>query len=181
MNTACFQDKFLCELKNNAKETTMFKYILYSFTLSLLAVSFYKDKGKTKTALKKSWKSLENILPQFLSVLLLIGMMLSVLNKDTISMLLGEGSGFLGVAIAAVIGSITLIPGFVAFPLASSLLDAGAGYTQIAMFVASLMMVGIVTLPVESSFFGKKLAVKRNVLAFIFCIFVSLVIGGVLK
>lgn len=159
----------------------MFKYTLYIVTFGFLAFSYYKDKSKTKAALMKSWKSLENILPQFLSVLLLIGMMLSVLNKQTISSLLGEESGFLGIAIAALIGSITLIPGFIAFPLASSLLSAGAGYTQIAMFVSSLMMVGIVTLPVESSFFGKKLAIKRNILAFLFCVFASFVIGGALK
>lgn len=181
MNKARSDGIPIVQAKNTEKEKTMFKYVLYTVTFGFLALSFYKDKGKTKAALKKSWKSLENILPQFLSVLLLIGMMLSVLNKDTISMLLGEESGFFGLAIAAVIGSITLIPGFIAFPLASSLLSAGAGYTQIAMFVASLMMVGIVTLPVESSFFGKKMAIKRNVLAFIFCIFVSLVIGGVLQ
>ena len=51
--------------------------------------------------------------------------------------------------IAAVVGCITLIPGFVAFPLAASLVKAGAGYGQIAMFVSTLMMVGVATFPLE--------------------------------
>ncbi|NCB42114.1 MAG: permease [Clostridia bacterium] len=158
----------------------MFTYILYFIAMTFLLISFFKDKMKTKAALKKAWKAVENILPQILSVFLIIGMMLSVLDEQTISVLIGKESGFLGLAIAAFIGAITLIPGFVAFPLAASLLEAGAGNAQIAMFVSSLMMVGVITLPVESSYFGKKLALKRNLLAFIFCIFVSLTIGGLL-
>lgn len=158
----------------------MFTYILYFAALFFLVFSFYKDKAKTKQALKKAWKSVENILPQILSVFLIVGIVLSVLDEQTISVLIGNESGIFGIAISGIIGAITLIPGFVAFPLAASLLDAGAGYAQIAMFVSTLMMVGIITLPMESSIFGKKLAVRRNVLAFIFCIFVTLVIGGLL-
>jgi uncharacterized membrane protein YraQ (UPF0718 family) len=85
-----------------------------------------------------------------------------------ISRLIGERSGFLGVLGAALIGSITLIPGFVAFPAAAELLKSGAGIAQIAAFVSSLMMVGVVTLPLEISFFGRKIALLRNSMAFLF-------------
>lgn len=131
-------------------------------------------------ALKKAWKSFENILPQFLSILLLIGFILAVLDEATISRLLGKESGLLGMTLAAVIGSITLIPGFIAFPLAASLLAAGAGYGQIAMFLTTLMMVGVVTLPLEITYFGKRLAMMRNALGLGFAIFASLLLGYVL-
>jgi uncharacterized membrane protein YraQ (UPF0718 family) len=85
-------------------------------------------------------------------------------------MLLGSDSGFLGVIGASLIGAITLIPGFVAFPLAAALLNSGAGYMQITAFVASLMMVGIVTLPLEIKTFGKKAAIIRNVSAYAFAL-----------
>lgn len=158
----------------------MFNYMLYGATALLLGLSWFKNKNKTKMALKKALKSFENILPQFLCVILLIGMMLSILDKDLISRLLGQGSGALGYLIAAVVGSVTLIPGFVAFPLAASLLSAGAGYGQITMFVTTLMMVGVVTLPVETKYFGKKLALRRNLLALCWAVCISLVIGGFL-
>ena len=109
----------------------MFTIILYCVAGLALAISFAKDRKKTRAALKKAWKSFENIMPQLLSVLLIIGIMLTFLDEKTISRLLGAESGALGLAIAAVVGSITLIPGFVAFPLAASLLKAGAGYAQI--------------------------------------------------
>lgn len=126
---------------------------LYVIAFSALTVSFFKSREKTLLALKKAWKSFENILPQFLSILIIIGMMLAILTPEQISKLLGSESGWYGVLIAAVIGSITLIPGFVAFPLAAALLKSGAGYMQIAAFISTLMMVGIVTMPVEISYF----------------------------
>ena len=153
---------------------------LYLVTLILLALSFRKDRKKTRQALVKAWKSFENILPQFLAILVLIGLMLAVLDKELITRLLGAESGALGMAIAAVIGSVTLIPGFIAFPLAASLLSSGAGYGQTAMFLTTLMMVGIVTLPLEGTFFGKRLALMRNALALFYAVVSSVVLGALL-
>jgi uncharacterized membrane protein YraQ (UPF0718 family) len=132
-------------------------------------------------SLKKAWKAFENILPQFLSVIVIIGLMLSVLDEKIISKIIGNESGILGMVIAAIIGSITLIPGFVAFPLAASLLAAGAGFGQITMFVTTLMMVGIITLPIEKKYFGSKIALRRNIFAFIYAFIISFVIGGILS
>ncbi len=153
--------------------------IFYSLAFLLLLVSFIKDRKKTKMALKKAWKAFENILPELLVVILLIGFLLTVLNAEFISKLIGSESGFLGVLTSLVLGSITLIPGFVAFPTAALLLENGAGYTQIAAFVSSLMMVGIVTLPVEIKYFGKKVSFLRNSFAFFFSIIVAYFIGWV--
>jgi hypothetical protein len=75
--------------------------------------------------------------------------------------------------------AVTLIPGFVAFPTAAMLLQGGAGYMQIGAFISTLMMVGVVTIPVEIKYFGKRLTISRNVLAFIFSFFVAFVIGMV--
>lgn len=136
----------------------MFTYVLYGLAGAGLAISFYKDRGKTKAALKKAWRAFENILPQFLSILVVIGLALAILSPQTIMNLLGTRSGIWGVLAAAIIGSITLIPGFVAFPLAAALLKNGAGYMQIAAFVSTLMMIGIVTLPIEIKTFGKRAA-----------------------
>ena len=114
-------------------------------------------------------------------MLLLIGLILSVLDKETVSKLLGAQSGLLGMVIAAAIGCLTLIPGFVAFPLAASLLQAGAGYGQIALFISTLMMIGIATLPLEIKYFGKHTVLKRNFLSLILSVLVSCLLGGIMK
>lgn len=130
-------------------------------------------------AFKKAVKAFEGILPQFVTVLFLVAIALTVLNTDTISKILGERSGFLGILAASVIGAVTLIPGFVAFPAAAALLQSGAGTTQIAAFVSSLMMVGIVTLPMEIQYFGKRTAISRNILALLFSLLAAFFVGWV--
>ncbi len=166
---------------NRMEEDIIMDSTIYIITALALGVSFYKSKDKTILALKKAWKSFENILPQFLSILLIIGFVLSILNANQISELIGQESGWKGVLIASIIGSITLIPGFIAFPLASALLNNGAGYMQIGAFISTLMMVGIVTIPLEIKFFGKKAAILRNSLAFVFSLFVAFMLGVFLK
>ena len=158
----------------------MFTKIIYGLAIAGLVVSFARDRKKTKMALKKAWKSFENILPQFLAILVLIGLVLTLLSRETISLLLGSNSGVLGVLMAAFIGSITLIPGFVAFPLAAALFQSGAGVVQIAAFVSTLMMVGVVTLPLELKTFGLRAAILRNVSAFVFSLAAAFAMGVIL-
>ncbi len=157
----------------------MNSYMMYIVVVALLLISYFKDKKKTKQALKKAWKAFNNILPQFLGVIMLVGILLSVFNAELISKIIGSESGWLGVFFSAVVGAITLIPGFVAFPTAAMLLNSGAGYMQIGAFVSTLMMVGVVTAPVEMKYFGKRLTIIRNVLSFLFSFVVAYVIGKV--
>ncbi len=154
---------------------------MYFLVLILLLVSFFVNKNKTKKALLKAWKSLENILPKFIGVICLVGIMLAILDQKMISSLIGAESGFWGILVSSFIGSITLIPGFVAFPTAKALLDNGAGYVQIGAFISSLMMVGIMTIPVEIEYFGKKVTLLRNLLAFIMSFGVAFTIGFVME
>lgn len=153
--------------------------ILYGIVLVLLLVSFSRDRKKTKMALMKAWKSFENILPQFLSIILLVGLLLAVLNPQFISSLIGSRSGWWGTILAATVGAITLIPGFIAFPTAALLMKGGAGVMQVGAFISSLMMVGIITLPLEMKYFGKKIAIIRNVSAYLFSFIVAFILSKV--
>ncbi len=153
--------------------------IFYSVCAVALVISFFKSKEKTFLALKKAWRSFENVLPQVLSILLIIGITLAILTPEQISYFLGSGSGWYGVLLAALIGSVTLVPVFIAFPLAGALLQHGAGYMQLAAFVSTLMMVGIITFPVEIKYFGLKATVLRNAFGLIFSLIVAAVMGAV--
>ncbi|VBB05805.1 predicted permease duf318 [Lucifera butyrica] len=159
----------------------MFTVGLYILTGILLGISFVKDKKKTILALKKGWKSLANILPLLFSIILLIGIVLAVLSPAAISQLIGKQSGWSGILIAAVAGAVTLIPGFVTFPLAAALLKNGAGLTQVVVFISTSMMVGVVTIPVEIKYFGWKVTYIRNMLAFVFSFMVAIVLKAVIE
>lgn len=153
--------------------------LLYGLTLTLLLLSFHRDRVKTKKALRKALKAFENILPEFLVVILMVSFLLALIDHEMIAHVIGADSGWLGVMLSSLVGSFTLIPGFVAFPMAALLLQGGAGYMQLAAFISTLMMVGIVTLPVEVRFFGPKIPLYRNVFAFIFSFLIAYIIGKV--
>jgi uncharacterized membrane protein YraQ (UPF0718 family) len=154
--------------------------VLYGSALLLLILSCIKDRNKTLKALKKSWKSFESIMPQFLGVIFVVGLMLAALKPEDISKIIGSRSGIAGVLVSSVIGSITIMPTFVAFSTADMLLKNGAGYAQAAALVSTLTMVGIVTYPMEAKYIGRKAAFYRNFLAFLFSFIVAFVVGGVM-
>jgi len=155
-------------------------YILYIIAIGSLAISFAKDRNKTKKALKVSYKSLSKLMPAILPMMFFIGISLSILSQDLIAKLLGSGSGFMGMLIAFFVGAVAFMPSFVAFPLGANLLAHGAGYPQIAAFVSSLMAVGVASFGVEVKHFGKRVAVMRNTVSVIASICFALIIWRVM-
>lgn len=75
------------------------------------------------------------------------------------------------------LGSITLMPGFVAFPLCGILLHQGVKYMFLSAFSTALMMVGILTYPFEKAYLGTRLTVLRNLLGLIIAIIIALATG----
>jgi len=154
----------------------MYVYLYAVVGLALL-VSFIANHRKTLRALKIALKRFTNILPAFLIMLVLVSIVLFFVSDETISNYLGTESKFVGVALASFFGSITLMPGFIAFPLAGILLQKGVAYTVLAAFTTTLMMVGLLTAPVEKEYLGIKLTIVRNIMSFFIALIVAVVIG----
>ena len=151
--------------------------ILLGLTFIFLVISFFTDRKKTFTGIKKGLKMFLGLLPTILNVLILVSIFLYLVPNETLIKLLGKNSGITGVMIAAVLGSVSLIPGFIAYPLAAILLKSGATYTVVAVFITTLMMVGVLTLPLEAKYFGMKVSLIRNALSFIGALVIGLIIG----
>ncbi len=135
------------------------------------------DCQKTWLGIKKGLKMFLSLLPALLNILALVSIVLYLLPKETLIKWLGHDSGWLGMAVAAMLGSISLIPGFIAFPLGGILLKNGVSYQVLAVFITTLMMVGILTLPLEAKYFGMRVALLRNALSFIGAVLIGLLIG----
>lgn len=155
--------------------------IFYCVTALALIVSYFANKRKTGKALKIACKKLLKILPAFLLMLISVSIVLYFLPDTTISKYLGKGSLPIKVAIASILGSISLMPGFIAFPLSKLLLNAGVKYCVIGAFTGSLMMVGLLTYPVEKKYFGSKLTIYRNIMSFGIVIILALVMSIAFK
>ena len=159
----------------------MSSLILYLLTAVLYLVSYVKDKDKTKRAFLQGWKSLTNMMPQFLGIIIVVGVTLAVVKPDTISQILGNSSGALGVVLAAIIGSIVMMPTFVAFSTGDMLLKSGAGLPQVAALISTLTLIGIITIPMEAKYIGKKATLYRNLAAFFFSILVGYIMAKVVR
>lgn len=154
--------------------------LLWIAGASIVLLSYYFDKEKTKQGIKKGLKIFKGLFSPFVNIMILASIILVIVPPEMIEQYLGGGSGFYGVTLSALIGSITLIPAFIVYPIASELLKRGASYIVIATFITTLLMVGVVTFPLESKYFGKKVALVRNVLNFFAAIIIGLLIGVIM-
>lgn len=151
-----------------------------SFVLICFLISFFKDKEKTKKAIKVASGSFLKMLPVVLIVIILIGLLLGLVPPEKILQFIGEQSGWGGFLLIAAAGAIAHIPSLLSFPLAASLLDSGAAIASVAVFVTTLTMIGVIMLPLEIQVMGKKFAFLRNGISFIIAILIALIMGAVI-
>ncbi len=152
-------------------------YYTYTITGLILLISFIINKQKTIKAIKISFIKFKKIFPTFITMLILVSIILFLFPDEVISNYLGNSSKFISVLLASFIGSITLMPGFVAFPLSGILLTKGVPYMVLSAFTTTLMMVGIITFPLEKEYFGVKVTVIRNIISFFIALIVAIITG----
>ncbi len=154
--------------------------IIYSLLGLCLGLSLWKSREKTVQSFHFAAKAFWNMAPGLLAIVGIVGLILGVLPPETISRLVGEEAGLIATVTAAVLGSITMIPALVSFPLAGSLLRSGATVTTIAAFITTLVMVGTVTAPLEIKTLGKKFTLLRNGLSFLAALIIAYIMGVIL-
>jgi len=158
----------------------IFTVILWVITLTWFIWSIIKDKWKTLNSINMSTGLMKSMIGEIIGILFLIGLILTFIPPDTIKYYLGQSNIYMSTIISAFVGSITLIPAFVAFPLVGSLVNAGASIVPIVAFLTTLTMVGFVTFPLEKREFGLKFALIRNSLSFIFAVVIALFMGVII-
>ncbi|MEZ4628650.1 MAG: permease [Eubacteriales bacterium] len=98
----------------------------------------------------KAWKAFENILPQLLTIFLIVGFALAVFPQETIQKYSAPTAGSWRVlALPAVIGSVTLMPGLSRFRSRRRCSTAALGICRWLRLSPTLMMVGVVTIGIE--------------------------------
>ena len=150
---------------------------LYIFTGLAVAISLVASRGKTFNAIKIAIRRFVNILPAFLIMLILVSIVLFFIPDEVILNYLGSDNKFIGVLFATFIGSITLMPGFIAFPLCGILLTNGVLYMVLSAFTTTLMMVGVLTYPIEKQYFGANVTIIRNTISLLIALVVAVITG----
>lgn len=158
----------------------IFTLALWVGTLVFLGISLAKDNVKTKQVLKMAFGMGKGMIASIFSIIFAIGMILTLLPPANIAEFVGNQSVLLATIVAALFGTITLVPAFIAFPLVGTLVHAGVSVVPAVAFLTTLTMVGVVTFPLEKKEFGLKFTAVRNSLSFLFAIVIALVMGVII-
>jgi len=153
--------------------------ILMAIVVAAVFISAIMDRRKTLNGLRKGLRQFIQILPALLGTLAAVSLFMAAFTPDQIQRVLGAG-GPVSFISALLIGSVALLPGFIAYPLAGILRQLGATNSVLAAFITTLMMVGVLTLPLEARFLGWRIAVARNILAFFGAVVVAVIMSVVL-
>jgi len=110
-------------------------------------------------------------------MLIFASFILFLFPDEVISNYLGHSSKSISVCLASFFGSITIMAGFIAFPLSGILLTKGVPYVVLSAFTTTLMIVGILTYPIEKKYFGVKVTKIRYIISFFIALIIAVITG----
>lgn len=154
--------------------------VVDAFVAVCLVISLVKDRKKTVNALRVAWNGLKRMGPSVLAIIALIGIIVGFVPARWIAATIGGERGIAGMFIAAFLGAVLFIPAIIAFPLAKSLLEMGAGVMAVAAFITTLTMIGFVFLPLEIKEIDRRFALLRNGLSLVVALIIAVLMGLIL-
>jgi uncharacterized membrane protein YraQ (UPF0718 family) len=154
--------------------------ILIGLAVIGVLLSLIKSRSKTLASVKFARGMFLGTFSELIGVMGIIGLILALLPAELIGKAMGGSNQLLSSLFGASIGAVTIIPGFIAFPLADTLLQQGAHIGTVAAFITTLTMVGVATYPLEVKHFGQRFTFARNLLSFVLAIAIALIMGIVL-
>ncbi len=128
-----------------------------------------------KKSSKKALNSIIFAIPIITGVIILIGLFNALFPKRYL-MLVFKHNNFTDPIIGALMGSLFAGNPINSYIIGGELLKQGVGLVAVTAFLVSWITVGFVSLPGEIMFLGKKFAILRNVLAFLFSIIIAVVV-----
>ncbi len=150
---------------------------LYCITGMALLWSFLANPGKTKTAVLIAVKRFGHIIPAVFVMLALVSCLPVQAMVGGLFNMIDHVNSIVGMTAAALAGSVMMLPGFIVFPLCGVFADEGVPYFILSAMTTTMMMVGVVTFPMEQSYLGAKLALVRNLCGFVIALLVAAATG----
>lgn len=125
-----------------------------------------------KESTYKSMQVFKTSLPIMIGILLIINL-INIYIKDYYAQLF-TGNLILDPLIGTIAGSISFGIPITSYIVGGELLKNGISLIAISAFIMSWSTVGIAMLPLEAKFLGKRFAIIRNIINFIFAIIISI-------
>ena len=100
-----------------------------------------KSPDKTRQALCVGGRKFLKVAPAFAQIVMAASLVLCLVPDQVIARWLGAENRWLAILSGAGLGSLTILPGFIAFPLAAALLQKGAAYMVLSAFTTTCRVV----------------------------------------
>lgn len=126
-----------------------------------------------KNAIEAAVNALKRSLPIIFGTILLVSLVVNLIPKSFYVQVF-KGNVFIDSFIGAIIGSISTGIPIISYIIGGELLEQGISLIAVTAFLVTWVTVGVIQLPAESFLLGKRFAIIRNVLSFIFAIIVAI-------
>ena len=162
--------------------TNIIEGIVFLVIVIILYVFYFLrgDKTKLKNATKKSFKIFIQNTIRLFAIFVIIEILDKFLSPQAVSQFLLKFTGFLGIVIGALTGAIMMAPAATSYPIAKYLFAHNATIGLVSAFLFTWVGIGVVAIPLEFKFLGKKFMLLRNLFTFISAIFIALIMEALL-
>lgn len=126
-----------------------------------------------KKSFFKALKSFGSTLPMLLSIVLLIGLFKTFVTPEMIATVF-TGNMLTDPILGAGIGSISAGNPITSYIIGGELIKENVSLFAVTAFMVAWVTVGFIQFPAEAKILGKKFAIIRNLLNFIFSILIAL-------
>jgi uncharacterized membrane protein YraQ (UPF0718 family) len=130
------------------------------------------SKEKIKKALRQTVNNFKMALPIMIGVFLLLSLISPFIKKYSATIF--SGNIILDPLIGSLAGSISFGIPITSYIAGGELLGSGVNLMAVTAFMLAWTTVGIAMLPLEISTLGKKFAITRNIVNFLFSIIIAI-------
>ena len=134
----------------------------------LVFLAYQKGGGEHILGLKAAGNLLIQIVPLLICAFVVAGMIQVLIPQEMISKWVGAESGFRGILIGTLLGSLTPGGPFISLPIAVGFLRAGASIGTMVAFITSWSLLAVNRLPMEVGIMGWQFTLIRLASVFLF-------------
>lgn len=128
---------------------------------------------KLKSALKKTVNALKKMTPVIIGVILAISIATTIIPNSYYSKLMN--GTYLDLLTGTILGSVAAGNPITSYIIGGEALTNGASLLGVLAFIISWVTVGMIQFPAEAALLGKKFAISRNIISFIFAMIISII------
>ena len=134
-----------------------------------------KTKPKFSKILKQAALSIYYMLPMIIGILGLSAILITFIKPEQVKQVF-TGMPLTDTIYGLFLGAIMMGNAMLSYILGGELLKMGISLYAVTAFLLAWVSLGIVQIPMEIEFFGKRFVIVRNVMAIIFTLITSLLI-----